>query len=91
MTYNELTKKATELKELKVLAEELKNQIAALEDEVKQEMTNQGTDTILAGPVKITWKSYTSKRFDTTGCKKDHADMYAEYTKQVEAKRFLVA
>jgi len=91
MTHAELTAKATELKELKVLAEELKNQISALEDEVKQEMTNQGTDTILAGPVKITWKSYTSKRFDSTGFKKDHADLYAEYSKQVEAKRFLVA
>ena len=91
MTYNELTAKATELKELKVLAEELKAQIAALEDEVKQEMTSQGTDTLLVGPVKITWKSYTSKRFDSTGFRKDHADLYSEYSKTVEAKRFLVA
>lgn len=91
MTNKEITAKVQELKELKVLAEELKNQITALEDEVKAEMTAQNTDTLLAGAFKVTWKTYTSSRFDSSAFKKTHEELYKQYTKEYTAKRFLVA
>ena len=91
MTQKEIEAKVKELKEMKVLAEELKDQIAALEEEVKSEMTSQGTDTLLVGPFKVTWKEYTSSRFDSAGFKKTHEDLYKQYTKTYQAKRFLVA
>ena len=43
MTYKEIEAKLKELKELKVLAEELKDQIETLEDQVKAEMTEQSS------------------------------------------------
>ena len=51
MTYKELEAKAKELKELKMMAEELADQITALESEVKAEMTEQKTDTLMLGYV----------------------------------------
>ena len=46
MSAQELTKKVRELKELKVMAEELAAEITAIEDEIKTVMTAQGTDEI---------------------------------------------
>lgn len=91
MTYKELEAKAKELKELKLMAEELADQIAALESEVKAEMTAENKDTLLLGTVKITWKSYTSTRFDGKAFKQTHEELYKQYSKTYETKRFSVA
>ena len=91
MTYKEIEAKVKELKEMKVMMEELKDQIAALEDEVKAEMEAQKTDTLLAGPFKVTWKPYTSSRFDSNAFKATHAELYKQYSKKFTTKRFTVA
>ena len=91
MTYKEIEAKLKELKELKVLAEELKDQIETLEDQVKAEMTEQNTDTLKAGAFKATWKPYTSSRFDGSAFKKTHEELYKQYCKEITTKRFLVA
>ena len=91
MTNKEIEAKLKELKELKVMAEELKDQIAGLEDEIKQEMTAQDTDTLRAGAFKATWKPYTSNKFDSKAFKSTHSELYSQYCKAVEIKRFLVA
>jgi len=91
MTYKELVAKAKELKELKIMAQELADQIAALEGEVKAEMTEQNTDTLMLETVKITWKPYTSSRFDGKAFKLTHEDLYKQYTRTYESKRFTVA
>lgn len=88
MSINELKAKAAELKELKAMREELDAEIAAIEDAIKAEMGEQ--EQIIAGPFKITWKSVTSSRFDSTRFKKDHADLAAAYTKTTTTRRFLV-
>jgi len=91
MSQNDLLAKVTELKELKVLAEEIADQIAALEEAVKAEMTAQETDKLLIGTFKVTWTKYTSNRFDSKTFKVDHADLYQQYLKEVPAQRFAVA
>ncbi len=91
MTYKELEAKAKELKELKIMAEELADQIAELESEVKAEMTAENKDTLLVGTVKITWKTYTSTRFDGKAFKQTHEELYKQYSKTYETKRFSVA
>ena len=91
MTNKEIEAKLKELKEMKVLMEELKDQITGLEDEIKAEMTAQDTDTLRAGAFKATWKPYTSSRFDSTAFKATHAELYKQYSKAVTTKRFLVA
>jgi len=91
MTQKELSAKVAELKELKVFAEDIGNQIAALEDEVKAEMSAMETDELLIGAVKVTWKAYTSSRFDSKAFKTAHSDLYGQYCKTAETRRFLVA
>ena len=91
MTNQEISKKAQALKELKIMAEELQDEITALEDAIKAELTAQNTDTLIAGPFKINWTRYTSSRFDTKSFKATHAELYKQYTVTTEARRFTIA
>lgn len=91
MSTNELTSKVKELKELKMMAEELAAEITAIEDSIKAEMTARETEELITGEYKIRWKKVVSNRFDTTAFKKTHADLYEQYTKTTETRRFTVA
>jgi len=91
MSVNELTSKVKELKELKLMAEELAAEITAIEDTLKAEMTAKETDEIITGEYKVRWTKVTSNRFDTTSFKKTHADLYSQYTKTTETRRFSIA
>ena len=88
MTYKEIEAKLKELKELKIMQEELNDQITELEDAIKAEMTAQNTDTLRAGAFKATWKPYTSSRFDSSAFKKAHADLYDSFCRPVTGTRF---
>lgn len=91
MSTTELTSKVRELKELKMMAEELAAEITAIEDTIKAEMTARETEELITGEYKIRWKKVVSNRFDTTAFKKTHADLYEQYTKTTESRRFSVA
>lgn len=91
MSTIELTSKVRELKELKMMAEELAAEITAIEDSIKAEMTARETEELITGEYKIRWKKVVSNRFDTTTFKKNHADLYEQYTKTTESRRFTVA
>lgn len=91
MSANELTSKVRELKELKAMAEELSAEIAAIEDTIKSEMAARETDEMIVDVFKIRWVKVTSNRFDTAAFKKTHADLYSQYTKATETRRFTIA
>lgn len=91
MSNKELTSKVRELKELKAMADELAAEIAAIEDEIKAEMTAKETDEMTVDIFKIRWTKVTSNRFDTTAFKKALPDLYGQYTKTVETRRFSIA
>ena len=40
---------------------------------------------------KIRYATVKSSRFDTAAFKKTHGDLYAQYTRQTETRRFTVA
>lgn len=91
MTNKRLKEKATLLKELRIEAERLDRQIDELESEIKAEMTATNKDELLIGTVKITWKAYTSQRFDSKAFKLAHEKLYNKFCKKLEIKRFIVA
>ena len=91
MGHQELLKTVSELKELKVMADELADQITALEDSIKAEMTARDVDKLTIGAFKVTWTAYTTNRFDSKGFKATHAELYNQYCKPVETRRFAVA
>ena len=88
MSAIEIQSKARELKELKVMKEELEAEIAVIEDALKVAMGEQ--EEMLCGEYKLTYQTVTSSRFDSTRFKKDHADLAAAYTKATSYRRFSV-
>ena len=80
--------KIKELLELKRMKEELESEITGMEDEIKQAMGDE--ETLFAGAFKVSWKPYTSSRFESVRFRKDHADLAAAYTKQTIARRFSI-
>lgn len=82
MSINEMEKKIAALKEWEELLEEAKAQVESLKDEIKAEMLTRNTEEMTAGRYICRWTSVLSNRFDTTTFKKEHAEMYKQYTKQ---------
>ena len=88
MSTNEIQTKARELKELKLIQEELAAEISAIEDALKAAMGEQ--EELVCGEYKLTYQTVTSSRFDSTRFKKDHAELAAAYTKATSYRRFSV-
>lgn len=91
MSVNELEKKIAELQELEAIAEEAKAEAESIKDEIKALMLEEQTEELTAGKHIIRWTSVLSNRFDSTAFKKEHAEMYKQYTKQTASRRFSIA
>lgn len=86
-----MEKKIAALKEWEELLEEAKAQVESLKDEIKAEMLTRDTEEMTAGKYIVRWTSVLSQRFDSTTFKKEHAEMYKQYTKQTASRRFSIA
>lgn len=91
MSQNELTSKVRELKELKAFAEQIADEISALEDAIKAEMTERDTEEMQIDIFKVRWTRVQSSRFDTTAFKKAMPELAAQFTKVIESRHFTVA
>ena len=91
MSQNEIVAKIKQLKEWEAILEEAQNEVEALRDCIKAQMLERGTEELQAGTYIIRWTSVLSNRFDSTAFKREHADLYKEFTKQVASKRFSIA
>ena len=89
MSNPNLEPKVKELLELKRMREELDAEITAAEDEIKQAMGDD--DTLLTGPFKVTWKTITSSRLDSTALKKALPEIAARFMKQTTTRRFSIS
>ena len=58
---------------------------------IKEEMESREVETLDLGNVIIRFTSILSARFDTKAFKKDFADIYSMFCKQVPSKRFSIA
>lgn len=90
MCNQDLTAKIRELKELKALADDLSNEIAAVEDSIKQEMTARNAEEIRVDVYCIRWKPVTSHRLDIKALRLELPEIAARYTKTTESKRFTI-
>ena len=77
-----------EILDLKRMREELEAEITALEDSIKAAMGKE--ELLTAGAYKVSWKTFTSSRVDTTALKKELPDIAAHYTKKTTARRFSI-
>lgn len=77
MSNTEIQSKVNELRELRRMADELAAEIEA--------------DTLTGIDYKITWKSVTSSRFDSTAFKKAMPELAERFTRSTTSRRFVVA
>ncbi len=91
MKNQEIRNTVAELQNLYANLEALKSVIAEKEGLIKDEMEAREIETLDLGNVIIRFTSVLSNRFDTTAFKKDFADIYALFTKQVASRRFSIA
>ena len=80
--------KVHELMELKRMKEELEAEIAAAEDAIKAVMGDE--ELLTAGVYKVSWKTFTSSRVDTTALKKALPEVAVAYTKTTTGRRFSI-
>ena len=88
MSNPNLEPKVKELMELKRMREELEVEISSIEDELKKAMGDE--DTMIAGAFKVSWKSVTTSRLDSSALKKALPEIAAKFMKQTTSRRFLI-
>ncbi len=91
MSTMDLLAKVRSLKELETLISEAQAELDSIKDELKAEMTNRNTEELDVDVFKIRYKTVKSNRFDTTAFKSTHKELYDQYVKQTESRRFTVA
>ena len=90
MSTNELNTLARDLKELRLMAEQLDAEIKTIEDAIKAHMIEHAIDTLITTDVKITWRTVTSSRIDTAALKKQLPDVAAVFTRETTTRQFTV-
>ena len=88
MSNPNMESKVKELMELRRMKEEIEAEIASAEDEIKGVMGDE--ETLLAGAFKVSWKTFTSSRLDSTALKKALPEIAAKFTKTTTARRFSI-
>lgn len=91
MSTKDLTAKVRSLKELEALIAEAQAEAESIKDELKAELINRNTEEMTVDIFKIRYKTVKSNRFDTTAFKSTHKELYDQYIKQTESRRFTVA
>ncbi len=87
----EMDARIKELRELRRMADELSQEIEAIQDSIKAEMLAQQTDILTGSDWKVTYKEVTSSRLDSTALKKQLPDIAAQFMKQVTSRRFMLS
>ena len=86
----ELNAKIAQLQEWEALAKEAADEAEAIKDEIKAVMNEQATEEMTVDTHIVRWTTTLSNRFDTTTFKKEHNEMYKQYTKQTTSRRFSI-
>ena len=91
MGANELAAKVRESKELQVFIKQLEDEAETAKAEIIKEMETRETDSLTVDIFTVKYTAYQSSRFEAAAFKKTHADLYGQYTKTTEARRFSIA
>ncbi len=91
MSTIDILAKVKALKELEALISEAQADAEAIKDELKAVMVERDTEEMDVDVFKIRYKTVKSSRFDTTAFKSTHKELYEQYVKQTESRRFTVS
>ena len=90
MSTAEVTKMVRELKELKLMAEELAAEITDIESEIKKEMETRDVEEMEVDVFKVRWTKVKSRRFDLSAFKQSAPELTQVFTNTVETRRFSI-
>lgn len=91
MSKNEMLTKIEMLNHYEAMAAEFKKQADAIRDDIKAEMLNQNTETLIVDRYIVRWVDVLSQRFDSTSFKRVCPELYQAYVKQVASRRFTIS
>lgn len=91
MSSIEISEKIRALKEWEEVIAEAQAEAEAIKDSIKAEMSARQVEELEADTFIVRWTSVLSNRFDTTAFKKEHNDLYKQFTKQTISRRFSIA
>lgn len=90
MSGAELASKIHDYKELKALSAQIADEMNAIEDAIKAEMTLRNVEELTVDVDKVTWRTVRSSRFDAVAFRKAMPDVAELYTKLSVIRRFLI-
>ena len=88
MTREQFKARAATLQMLKVQAAMIKEEIEAIESEIKADMTATGESVIEDDDYRFRFTDYTTRGLDQKRLREERPDIFAEYTTDRAAKRF---
>lgn len=91
LTNFDLAKILRDLRRYQRMADEVKQEIDLRHRMIQDHMKLLGVDEMIHSGYKITWKVVKYLALNGRKLAKDHPDIYEEYSKPVEAKRFKIA
>ena len=91
MSINEMENKIRALNEWEEMIRDAQAEAETIRDSIKAEMLARGTEELEAGAFIVRWTSVLTNRFDSTAFKKEHNELYKQFTKQIASKRFSIA
>ena len=91
MSSMELKNKIIALQEWEAIIEDAQKEAEALKESIKAEMLARDLEELEVGQFIIRWTPVISSRFNTVLFKKEHAEVYKRYTKEVTSRRFTIS
>lgn len=86
MTERQIENRIKKIEELEAQKKAIEEQISSLKAEVQEQM--QDTEALETSHYIVRWTKVTSERFDSKSFKNNHAELFSEYVKSVESRRF---
>lgn len=87
----DVDKVAKQIREYKIMRDELNELIEQLQDEAKQQMTVQGVDELTGQESRISWHAVQSSALDAKALRRDFPDLADKYTSKTTVRRFMLA
>lgn len=86
MSTNTIEKRIAELKELEEMANEIKNEIETIKDELKNVLAEQDTEELVIGTHIIRYTTVLSQRFDSTRLKDKLPEIYTAWSSSLSVR-----
>lgn len=91
MSENELLERVKRLRELEAITEAANAEAEGLKDEIKAYMLANDVQHMRVGDFKVKYSTVSGSRFDSAAFRQTHAELYRQYSKHYETRRFTIA